>query len=655
MYNIKAVKSYEEGRVSQQKGKLSEAERAYKKAIKINRDFIEAHNDLGNVLLARGRYKEAFNSFRKALTLRPNHPLLLTNLGNVMQLQGEIEQAIDWFNRAIAQDPNFTGAHNNLGNALRDLGRFQEAVASYKQAIRISPDYADTYYNLASVSIQLDELEAAVSNFEKAIEIDPGHQGAYNGLGNALASRSEMDKAVAAYRKAIEINPNHKHAHNGLGNVLSDMGDLDEAITSYRMAIEVDPGHKEAYNGLGNALSNRGEIEKAIAAYRKAIEIDPWHKQACKGLGNALSDYGEIDEAIAVYRKSIEINPEHTEAYRSLSKNKKFSEYDDDIRAMETLYENEHYSDEQKMHLAFGLGKAYEDLGEYENSMQFILHATRLKRVSFDYSISDEEELFSNIKATFSTGFFADREGRGDPDRSPIFILGMPRSGTSLVEQILASHPDVYGAGELNDLADLTRDISTMQSTGEFPAGIADLDSAALVGLGKQYIARIRNHTEDAKFITDKMPHNFLYIGLIRVILPNAKIINCTRGPMDNCLSLFKNYFNTAHYYSYDQTELGQYYNLYLDLMRHWRDTLPGFVYDLGYEQLIADQEDQIRQLLYNCHLPWDDACLDFHKIRRKVKTACNAQVRRPIYKDSVKLWKRYEKQLEPLRARIYG
>ena len=368
-----------------------------------------------------------------------------------------------------------------------------------------------------------------------------------------------------------------------------------------------------------------------------------------------LSDFGEIDKAFISYRKAIEIDPEHAEVYRSLSKNKKFVDYDDDIRSMESLYASAKLSEQQKMHLAFGLGKAYEDLGEYEKSMEFIMQAAHLKRAAIDYSISEAEDLFSNIKSIFSPGFFSDRKGVGNSDQTPIFILGMLRSGTSLVEQILASHPDVYGAGELSNLSNLIRKLGPTISSREILASIGDLDPAALEGLGKQYIAGIRNHSEDATYITDKMPHNFQYIGLIKAILPNAKIIHCTRDPMDNCLSVFKNYFNTKHYYSYDLTELGQYFNLYLELMEYWRNTLPGFIYDQSYERLVADQENQTRKLLDYCHLPWDDACLEFYKTRRKVRTASNAQVRRPIYKDSVKLWKRYEKQLQPLRLAIYG
>ena len=655
MYSKKAVKCFEEGRNFQQKGKLSAAERAYKKAIKINPDFVEAHHDLGNVLLDREQPKEAFNTFNKALKLRPRHPMLLTNLGNALQLQGEFEKAIDWFNKAIIQDPNFAGAHNNLANSLRDLGRYQEAVAVYRQAIEKNPDFADTYYNLGGLLAEMDEPGDAVINYNKAIEIDPGHREAYYGLGNVQYGQGEVDQAITSYNKAIDINAAHKEAYNGLGNALRDQGELEKASAAYRQAIEIDPGHNEAYNGLGNALSDAGELDKAIASYRQAIEINPLHQFAHMGLGSALSDLGEINQAIASYRKVIAINPEFTEVYRSLSKNKKFADYDDDIRGMESLYANKGLADEQKMHLAFGLGKAFEDLGKYEEAMEYFMQATRFKRASIDYSISETENLFSNLRAVFSPEFFIDKKGMGNPDATPIFVLGMLRSGTSLVEQILASHANVFGAGELNDLSNLIRKIDAADSSPEILAGIGGLDSAALEGLGKEYIAGIRKHSKDARYITDKMPHNFQYVGFIKAILPNAKIIHCTRDPMDNCLSVFKNYFNTTHYYSYDLAELGQYYNLYLDMMAYWKSTLPGFIYDFSYERLVSDQENQIRALLDYCHLPWDEACLDFHRTRRQVRTASNAQVRRPIYKDSVKLWKRYENQLEPLRAAIYG
>ncbi|RLA11199.1 MAG: hypothetical protein DRQ59_10310 [Gammaproteobacteria bacterium] len=587
MYHKIAVKYYEKGRVLHQKGKLADAERAYKKAIKINQDFVEAHSNLGNVLLDRGRGKEAIFAYRKALKLLPDHPMLLNNLGNALQMRGENEEAINWLNEAIVQDPHYADAYSNLGNAMRGLGRFEEAIVSYQHAIKIDPRLADTYNNLGAILMERDEINDAAINF----------------------------------RKAIEVEPRHIEAYHGLGNALSDLGELDNAIASYHRVIEIDPGHIEAYHGLGNALNDLGELDNAIASFRQAIAIDP----------------GFI------------------EAYRSLARSKKFSEYDDDVRSMESLYAKERIADEPKMRLAFSLGKVFEDLREYEKAMKFIIEATHLKRASFDYSIAEDEDLFRNIKEIFSLEFFSNRIGVGHSDQTPIFILGMPRSGTSLVEQILASHPDVVGAGELSDLLDLTEKVCAADSSMKFPACISDLDSGALKNLGKEYIARIRKYSESAKYITDKMPHNFLRIGFIRAILPNAKIIHLTRDPIDNCLSIFKNYFSGGHAYSYDMTELGQYYNLYLDLMEYWKNILPGAIYDLSYEELVDDQENQIRKLLDFCNLPWDDACLDFHKTRRIVKTSSNAQVRRPMYKDSVNLWKRYEKQLEPLVRTIYG
>jgi tetratricopeptide (TPR) repeat protein len=599
MINTKAIKCYEKGRVLQQKGMLSDAEQAYKKAIKINRNFVEAHNNLGNVLLNQGRLKEASGTYRKALKLLPSHPLLLNNLGNALQMQGKNDEAISWLKKAIDQDPNYAGAHSNLGNALRAQEKFEEAAACYRRSIQIDPGIADRYSNLGAVLVELRELDEAITNIKKAIEIDPGHKLAYYGLGNAL-----FDQNVQFDR-----------------NALFDQGELDQAIAAYHKAIEIDPLYRDAYNGLGNALCKQGELDNGIAVYRQAMAIDPGYIQV----------------------------------YHSLARNKKFSEYDDDIRAMESFYATKSISNEKKIGLGFSLGKVFEDIGEYVKAMEFMLQATQLKRASFDYSISEEQDLVHGVKEVFSSEFFSSNKGIGNPDATPIFILGMPRSGTSLVEQILSSHPDVHGAGELNDLMDMTGRIGIPDSSKKFPLNVTDLDSRAFENIGKKYVTSLRKHSENTRFITDKMPHNFLLIGYIKAILPNARIIHLTRDPMDNCLSLFKTFFTKGHHYSYDLTELGEYYNLYLDLMEYWRNTLPESIYDLSYEGLIADQEAQTRQLLDYCDLPWDDACLDFHKTRRVVNTASSAQVRRPMYKDSVKLSKRYGKQLEPLAAALYG
>jgi len=585
-----AIKHYQQAIILHEKGKLSSAERAYKKAIKLNRKFVEAHSNLGTILLEQGRLKEASHAFLKALELLPDHPMLLNNVGNVLQLQGENEKALSLLNKVISQDPDNAHAYNNIGNALRALDRNEEAVAAYKRVLEINPEFALGYYNLGLILIELEEL--------------------------------------------------------------------NDAVHCFNQALRINPADKNAYLGLGNARSAQGNLEQAVSACQKAIAIDPLYEEAYKELGKAFADHGEIEMALAANRKALEVNPEYAKAYLALSRNKKFTEYDDDIGAIESLFAKKGISDEDSVHLAFALGKAYEDLGNFDKSMEYVTKATRLKRNSYDYSISESQEEFDRIKQVFSSDFFSNHHDSGDPDRTPIFILGMPRSGTSLVEQILASHPDVYGAGELKDLGKVLGSIKTSakeRQSGIIPAELLELDDRAFADLGKQYITRIRKYSANAKFITDKMPHNFLYIGFVRAILPNARIIHCTRDPMDNCLSIFKTHLKNVHGYADNMSELGQYYRMYLELMKYWRATLPEFVYDQSYEDLVRSQREQVSKLLQHCGLDWDDACVDFHKTRRKVKTASNAQVRRPIYNDSVELWKRYEKQLEPLQAAIYG
>jgi tetratricopeptide (TPR) repeat protein len=475
----------------------------------------------------------------------------------------------------------------------------------------------------------------------------------YYNQGRKFQQQGSLDEAEKVYRKAIKKQPDFIEAHNNLGNTLVDLHRLKDATKAYRKALLLNPSHAMLLNNLGNAFQLLGENDEAIKWLEKAIDKDPNYADAYNNLGHAFSDLGEIDKAVNAFRHSIQLNPKNELAYRDLAKNRKFSVYDDEIKAMENFHSTPGISTEQKMHLAFALGKVYEDIGEYKKSIEMVIEANRLKRNSMVYSMAEEIEIFSQIKNRFTAEFLAEHNNKGYVDQTPIFVLGMPRSGTSLVEQIIASHPEVYGAGELNDLPELIKKLQHASPKSNYPSCLSEWNTQKYHKTGREYIEAVRKHSDNARYITDKLPHNFMNIGLIKLILPHAKIIHCNRDSMDTCFSIFKNFFSTGHYYSYDMTELGQYYNLYLELMAHWEDVLPGFIYTINYEDLVANQESETSKLLNFCNLPWNDNCLSFHKTKRNVKTASNEQVRRPIYQASVKLWKHYQKQLEPLRKVI--
>jgi tetratricopeptide (TPR) repeat protein len=414
------------------------------------------------------------------------------------------------------------------------------------------------------------------------------------------------------------------------------------------------PNYAEAHYNLGITLGDQGKLAKSEASLRQALKLKPDYTEAYNNLGLTLHSLGKLDEAETCFRQALKLNPDSAKVFKSLSLFIKYSEVNDIIIAMEKLYKRKDLSDEDQIDLGFALGKSFENLREYDKSFNFILQANQLKRGSYDYSIQNDHDLFERIKRTFTLDFFASHHGFGNQDRTPIFILGMPRSGTTLVEQILASHPLVFGAGELQILANLVSKICTEDAAGKFPECILELGMDGFDRIGSEYIEKIRKYSNSAQHITDKLPHNFMLLGLINKILPNAKVIHCVRSPMDNCLSIFKtDFMEQLHRYAYDLVEIGQYYNLYLDLMAHWEEVLPEFMYTLKYDEIVSDQQNQIKGLLDFCGLPWDESCLAFHKTERKVVTASLAQVRKPIYKDSVELWKRYEKQLEPLRKAI--
>jgi tetratricopeptide (TPR) repeat protein len=565
---------------------------------------------------------------------------------------GDNQRAVQLITRAVNSNPKLISAYNNLGVALAELGQAEDAIDVYQKALSLKQNYPEAHNNCGNALCDLGRNVEAVSCYRKAVALKPNYTEAHNNLGNALRALGEHHKAVTSYRNAIKINPSFMEAYSGLGMAYSSLGQWDEAAACFKRVIQNTPHHAEAQNNLGNALKAKGRVEEAIASYRSAISINPSYAEAYKNLGVALEHSGNLSEAKHCYREAISIQPSYAEAYRHLSSAKRHTEHDDDIQVMEQLFADGSISDEQCMHLGFALGKAFEDLKDYAKSFDYISEANRIKRKTYDYSTSEARDYFTRVKEVFSPEFFSAHREVGVSDETPIFILGMPRSGTTLVEQIIASHPQVFGAGELGYMGQLARALCPKGSI--FPDISSALDGEDFSKLGAEYLEKLREHSTDAIYITDKMPHNFLYIGVIVTALPNARIIHCNRDPLDTCLSIYKNYFADAHKYAYDLVELGEYYLLYSDLMQHWQENLPGVIYDIDYEKLISDQEDQTRKLLEQCGLPWDDSCLKFHKTERSVQTASSSQVRQPIYSRSVRLSERYGARLEELRGVLY-
>ena len=597
--------------------------------------------------LRTGKVSEAEAVLSSILKTEPQQFDALHLLGIANYMQGELEVASGFFLRAIEIHPQSAKTFYNLGIVHNARKEYQNAVQCFQRALDLDSGDSDVSCALGDSLAALDRHGAAIDWYKHAIVVDNDNVEAHSNLGTALSKLGRLDDAVAHYRKAIDINPDYAKAHNNLGTVLSELGRQDDALAHYRKAIDIKPEYAEAHSNLGIVLSELGRQDDAVAHFRKAIEIDPDYAKAHSNLGTALSELGRLEEGVAHYRKAIEINPDFAEAHRHLTFSKTYSKYDDDIRVMEEIFAQPDIPDEQRMHLAFGLGKSFEDLHQYEKAFEFFAKGNAIKRRTFSFKIKTWDAHFEKLKETFDGSLFDRHLGVGCRDEIPIFVLGMPRSGTTLIEQILASHPDVHAAGELDTLS---KTISSLFDEKNYSRNITDADGDVFGRMGSEYIQEIRKKSKEATFITDKMPHNFIHVGMIKLMLPNAKIIHCKRCPKDTCLSIFKTYFaNVDHTYAYDQNELGQYYNLYLELMEHWHDVLPGFIHEIQYEDVVSDQEAQTRALLAHCDLEWDDACLSFYKTDRPVKTASAAQVRQPIYKGSVQSWKRYETQLAPL------
>lgn len=632
-----------------------EAVECFQKALSLQ-PAAEVYYNLAVIQERLGNLADAIDSFQEALLLKPDFSEVNARLGNLFLKSDNFQEAINFYNKAISTGPRDSEIYNNLGIALKKMLLPEEAADNFRQALSLKSDFGEAYVNLGSVLCELDKPEEGITCYRKALSINSLLSEAHINLGLALIKEPGQEREAAdCFLEALTSNPDSSIAIYNLGLIYNYNFKHDEARECFEKVLSLDPENYGALENLGSIYQDQRRDEEAAECFKKVLSKNPESAMALYGFGRACKDEGNFEEALNIFRKTVEFHPRYTNCHLAMTSLHKYCGDENHIVEMNNLYLNDTLNSGQKMYLAFGLAKAYEDFGEYKRSFSYLLEGNRLRREMLNYSEKEANAIFGHFKEVFNKSFVSNNTSQGVSNNNPIFILGMPRSGTSLVEQILASHSSVFGAGELKFVQEIISQACNSTELHEILHCIERNYEIAISELGNEYITKSHQLSASAQHITDKMPGNFLWLGLIHLALPNAKIIHCKRDPMDNCFSIYKNFFGDAIPYGYDQHELGHYYLLYKDLMAHWDVVLPpGTIYDISYEDVVSDQESETRKLLEYCELPWEDSCLSFHKTTRIVSTASAAQVRKPLYKDSIQLWKQYEKQLEPLQ-KIFG
>jgi tetratricopeptide (TPR) repeat protein len=522
-------------------------------------------------------------------------------------------------------------AYHNSGGELFKSGQFSQAAAAYQRALELQPDRAGTHYNLA----------------------------------NALLNSGRADEAIAAYRRAVQLRADFPRAWNNMGNALYRLGHLDEAIDAYRKALELEPDEAAACNNLANALRDSGRTAEALSLYDRAVGLrQNGFERSLTNKAMLLIEMGELDGARHAVREALGINPNLVAAWHLRVMLKTLTPTDPDLESLERLLERADtlsMTGEDRMRLRFALGKAWLDAGEADRAFTHLEQANCLKRATFEYDSAAALARIDALRETFTPELLQrfSGTGAGHPTEVPVFVIGMPRSGTTLIEQILASHPLMQGAGELTLLRTLVPEVSPAQPypcPPVYPPLLAEMTPAQLTCLGRKYESRLCELHPGKARVIDKMPANFLYAGFIHLILPDARIIHCRRDPLDTCLSCYTRVFNGDMVFAYDQAELGSYYRHYEALADHWRRVLPSERYtEVRYENVVENFESESRRLVEFCGVPWSEDCLGFHQSDRQIRTASAIAVRKPVYRSSVGRARAHARHLRPLIDALAG
>jgi len=607
---------------------------------------------LGAALLAQGRAGEALEALETAVGAAPQFPWARVDLARAYRRCGRIEAARELLRNLVKESPRLEPAWLAYGDVLFELGQYDDAKFAYEQARLADPHHARI--EAATAALLGGDRKSAEQIFRAVLKADPSHVAALVGLAALALGAGNTADAERLLRHAFIQTDHLPLARRGLVHTLLAAGRLPEAEASIRELLKIEPENPQNWVSLAAVCTRLLRQPEALAAYEEAARLNPAQVSLRLSIGHVNKTLGRRRECEQAYHEALRMDPACAEAYWSLADLKTYVFSDAEIDAMLGLLASDAEDGAGSAQLHFALGRALEHKRQYREAFGHYLTGNALRRKSSPFSIAKFEDKSRRVTALFNGEFLARRTGAGCADGAPIFIVGLPRSGSTLVEQILASHSCVEGTMELPNMLTIVRELDQRNASSDsYPESVAALSRERLGELGQRYLDETRPiRTTRPRFI-DKMPNNFSHVGLIHLILPKATIIDVRRHPLDACLSTFKQHFAEGQSFSYDLEDLGRYYRCYLELMDHWDQVLPGKVLHLQYETLIREPEASIRGLLAHCGLSFEAACLRFHETQRPVRTASAEQVRQPLYTSGVGYWRNFAAELEPLRRSL--
>lgn len=628
---------------------------------------------------------------REILKVVPHQPMAALLLALATRALGPLDEAIRLLTDLVAAQPEFARAHCELGVTLRLAGHGEAALTALRRAVTVEPRLApawlalgDLYFGVddytnadaaylqhikcsaqdptllaAGAALYENRLPEAEGKLRSLLKQSPRDVAALRMLAEVAGRLRRYRDAEVLLRRCLELAPNFNTARHNLALVLHRQGKASESLAEVERLLAQEPRHASYRNLKAAVLGSIGEYETSLALYKGVLRDFPNQAKVWMSYGHALKTAGHEQEGIAAYRKSIELEPLLGEAYWSLANLKtfRFTPHDETAIQKALAHSQTELDNHERLHFHFASGKALEDAGQFAASFADYAEGNRLRRNEIHYDAAENAARLRRSRTLYTSAFLNERSGFGCDAPDPIFIVGLPRSGSTLLEQILASHSQVEGTMELPDIMAIARALSWSADEAEpvkYPDVLADLSPDRWRALGNEYLAGTRIHRKRrTPFFIDKMPNNFAHLGLIHLSLPNAKIIDARRHPLACCFSGFKQHFAEGQNFSYSLTDIGRYYRDYVEFMAHFDSVLPGRVHRVFYESLVADTESEIRRLLDYCGLPFESSCLRFYENSRAVRTASSEQVRRPIFRDGVDHWRNFEKWLEPLKRAL--